>query len=233
MAAELPKDANAVPVITIDGPSGAGKGTIAEKLAERLGFHLLDSGAVYRAAAVQAIRAGADLDNEASVLAALEPSAMRFEPGEGGVRVWLGAEDISGELRTEGTAAGASRVAVMPELRQRLLPQQRSFRRAPGLIADGRDMGTVVFPDATLKVFLSASAEVRARRRLRQLREKGEHAREADVIVEIRQRDERDARRVHAPLLVAEGALEIDSSDLSIDAVVERVLAAYRGFSQI
>ena len=154
-----------VPVVAIDGPSGAGKGTVARAVADTLGYHLLDSGAVYRAAALHAIRSGAPLDDEAGVLAVLEKLDARFEPGPGGVRVYFGGEEVTGELRTEATAAGASRVAVMPGVRARLLPQQRSFRTAPGLVADGRDMGTVVFPDATLKVFLTASAEERARRR--------------------------------------------------------------------
>ena len=219
------------PVVAIDGPSGAGKGTVARTVAEALGYHLLDSGAVYRAAALHALRAGADLGDEAGVLAALEGLDVRFEPGASGVRVFFGEEEVSGELRTEATAAGASKVAVMPGVRARLLPQQRSFRTAPGLVADGRDMGTVVFPDATLKVFLTASAEERARRRAKQLKEKGIDATMASLLEDIAERDRRDATRAHSPLVATADYLVVDSSDLPAKVVAARIVSALSGAS--
>jgi len=215
-----------VPVVAIDGPSGAGKGTVARAVAVALGYHLLDSGAVYRAAALQALRAGASLDDEAAVLATLDALDARFEPGAGGVRVFFGDEEVTGELRTEATAAGASRVAAMPGVRARLLPQQRTFRRLPGLVADGRDMGTVVFPDATLKVFLTASAEERARRRAKQLKEKGIDARMASLLEDIAERDRRDATRAHSPLVATADYLVVDSSDIPVGTVVARIVSA-------
>lgn len=213
-------------VIAIDGPSGAGKGTVAREVARTLGFHLLDSGAVYRAAALHAVRAGAHLDDEASVNRALDSLAVDFQPGKDGVRVFLDGREVTDELRTETTAAAASRVAVMPSVRTRLLPQQRSFRVAPGLVADGRDMGTVVFPDATLKVFLTASAEERAKRRAKQLKEKGIDATMASLLENIAERDRRDSTRAHSPLVAASDALVIDSSSIGADAVVARIVRA-------
>jgi len=216
-----------VPVITIDGPSGAGKGTIAQRVAESLGFHLLDSGAIYRAAALHVLRTGTALDAEPDVLTALGSFAARYVPlvtASGarvaphitGVAVFFGDEDVSRELRSEESAAAASTMAVMPGVRQFLLAEQRQFRRAPGLVADGRDMGTVVFPDAQLKVFLTASAETRADRRAKQLKEKGLESNIARLKKEIEIRDQRDSTREHAPLLAAGDALTIDSSELSI-----------------
>ena len=227
-AGEAEQDAGgAAPVVAIDGPSGAGKGTVARGVAERLGFHLLDSGAVYRAAALHARRAGASIDDEGSVLAALGSLDALFRPAAGGVDVFLDGEPVGAELRAETTAADASRVAAMPGVRARLLPQQRSFRRPPGLVADGRDMGTVVFPDATLKVFLTASAEERVRRRAKQLKEKGIDATMESLLQELAERDRRDATRSHAPLVAAADALVIDSSALAIDTVVARVIEAF------
>ena len=214
-----------VPVITIDGPSGAGKGTISQGLANQLGFHLLDSGAVYRAAAIHALNCDANLENEASVMAAMESLKATFQPDRDGVKAFLEGQDITRQLRLETTASAASKVAVMPMVRASLLDEQRSFRRLPGLIADGRDMGTVVFPDATLKVFLSASVEVRAVRRAKQLKDKGIETTMANLLQEIGARDERDSSREHSPLVAAHDALIIDSSDLSISAVVEKIAA--------
>ena len=214
------------PVITIDGPSGAGKGTIARQLAEQLGYHLLDSGAVYRAAALHALMQGADLDSEASVMQAIDRMDARFEPHPDGVQVLLDDKNVTLDLRSETTAAAASKVAVMPRVRASLLDEQRSFRTAPGLVADGRDMGTVVFPDATLKVYLSASKEVRAERRSKQLKDKGIKTTMASLLQEISARDERDSSREHAPLVAAKDAIVIDSSNLSINAVVAQILSA-------
>lgn len=215
-----------VPVISIDGPSGAGKGTVARELAEKLGFHLLDSGAVYRAAGLQALRAGADLSAEASVMAAIESMKARFTLHQDGVEVVLDGVDVTLELRCEETAAAASKVAVMPGVRASLLDEQRSFRISPGLIADGRDMGTVVFPDSDLKIYLFASPRVRAERRAKQLKEKGIQVNMESLVKEIAARDERDSSREHAPLLAAPDALIIDSSDLTVVSVVEMILKA-------
>ena len=214
------------PVITIDGPSGAGKGTVAQNLADSLGFHLLDSGAVYRAAAIHALNCQANIDDEASVMASMESLKATFQPDRDGVKAFLNGRDITPQLRLETTASAASKVAVMPLVRASLLDEQRSFRRLPGLVADGRDMGTVVFPDATLKVFLSASVEVRALRRAKQLKDKGIETTMANLLQEIGARDERDSSREHSPLVAAHDALIIDSSDLSIRAVVEKIAAA-------
>lgn len=215
-----------IPVITIDGPSGAGKGTIAQQLAHELGFHLLDSGAVYRAAALHALHCGADLEDESSVMSALASMNATYIPHPEGVQVWLDGKNVTHDLRLESTGNAASRVAVMPRVRESVLDQQRSFRVAPGLIADGRDMGTVVFPDATLKVFLSASREVRARRRSKQLKDKGINVTMGSLLQEIGARDERDSSREHSPLVAAHDALIIDSSDLSIGEVVAQIRSA-------
>lgn len=216
------------PVITIDGPSGAGKGTAAAALAEALSFHLLDSGAVYRVAALHAVRCEADLADEASVLAALPTMQAQFKPrGLDGVDVFLANENVSQEIRTEKAGNAASQVAVMPAVRSELLDEQRAFRQSPGLVADGRDMGTVVFPDAQLKVFLTASSEQRASRRAKQLKDKGITANIAGLVDEINERDQRDASRTHSPLVPAEDAIVIESSDLSADEVVARILEAW------
>ncbi len=214
-----------VPVVTIDGPSGAGKGTIAQALAEKMGFHLLDSGAVYRSAAIIATRQGADLSSETDVLRALDQIQARFIPRKlEGVEVFLGDENVTSLLRTQETAEAASVIAVMQGVRVALLDEQRSFRQAPGLVADGRDMGTVVFPDATLKLFLTASVEERAQRRAKQLKEKGIETTMPVLVAEIESRDARDSNRKHAPLKAADDAVVIDSSALSVDEVLTRVI---------
>lgn len=217
---------DSVPVITIDGPSGAGKGTVACLIATQLGYHLLDSGAVYRAAGLHALATGADLACESQVLQCLKVMRATFTPDACGVLVALQGKDVTQDLRSERVAAAASIVAVMPTVRAALLNEQRSFRTSPGLVADGRDMGTVVFPDAQLKVFLSASAPVRAARRAQQLKEKGLDVNMESLIQEIATRDERDSSREHSPLVPAADALLIDSSDMSVSAVVERIMNA-------
>jgi len=220
---------NLAPVVAIDGPSGAGKGTVAQRLAEQLGFHLLDSGAVYRAAAIICKKADADINSESSVLRALETFQATFHTqGNDGVIVMIGDENVTNELRTEETAEIASQVAVMQSVRMALLDEQRSFRQPPGLVADGRDMGSVVFPDAQLKVFLTASVEQRALRRAKQLKEKGIETTMSALTAEIDARDKRDTSRQYAPLVASDDALYVDSSSLDIDGVVELVVEAFK-----
>ncbi len=211
------------PAITIDGPTASGKGTIAEKVAAALGWSYLDSGALYRLCALQAQRDGVDLDDEQQVATIARALPVRFEPG----RVELAGHDVTDILRDEALGNAASRVAALPAVRQALLALQRGFRQPPGLVADGRDMGTVIFPDALLKVFLTASVQSRAERRYKQLIEKGFSAKLPDLLRDLQQRDARDANRAVAPLRPAEDAIVIDSTHLDIDATVERVLKAY------
>lgn len=214
-----------VPVITIDGPGGSGKGTLAGMLAARLGWHLLDSGALYRLLAFAAHNHGADLTNEEILTNLAAHLDVQFIPGvdDGEQRIILEGEDVSRSIRTETVGAGASKVAALPAVRQALLARQQAFCETPGLVADGRDMGTVVFPDAPLKIFLTASPEIRAERRYRQLLGKGETANLAGLLDEINARDERDMNRSIAPLRPAEDAILIDSSHMSIENVLETV----------
>ncbi|MCB1735942.1 MAG: (d)CMP kinase [Gammaproteobacteria bacterium] len=216
-----------VPILTIDGPSGAGKGTVATRIASIKGWHFLDSGALYRITAHAALRDGIALDNEAAVsaLAATLPVSFDVDPGTGEVRVVLAGEDIGDAIRSEEAGNAASKVAAIPGVRAALLQRQRDFHRAPGLVADGRDMGTVVFPDADTKVFLTASAEERAKRRYKQLSDKGISANLRALADEIAERDARDSQRAVSPLKPADDALTIDSSDLEIDEVVRKVLS--------
>jgi CMP/dCMP kinase len=215
----------AAPVITIDGPSGSGKGTIARRVADALGYHLLDSGALYRLTALAARRAGISLDDPARLADVAQHLEVTFGSDvDGAERVWLAGEDVTAELRTEQTGAGASRVAALQPVRDALLALQRSFRKPPGLVADGRDMGTQVFTDAGLKVFLTASAGERATRRHKQLKGKGIDVSLAALSRDIEARDRRDSERSVAPLRPAKDARMLDSSGRSIDEVAGIVL---------
>ena len=205
-----------VPVIAIDGPSGVGKGTLGQALVRKLGFHFLDSGAIYRALAWGVLQAGIEPDDVEAIVKLARKLPVRFENGH----VFYADHDITRAIRTESGAAVASRVAAIPSVREALLQRQRDFARPPGLIADGRDMGTVVFPDATVKLFLDASAEVRAQRRYKQLKEQGIDANIDEIAEEIRARDARDRNRAVAPLRPAEDAVVIDTGSLSIEDVI-------------
>lgn len=220
----------AAPVITIDGPGGSGKGTLAGMLAARLGWHLLDSGALYRLLALAARNHGIELGNEQALATLAAHLDVQFIPATGDAeqQVVLEGDDVSRAIRNETVGAGASQVAALTAVRDALLGRQQVFRQAPGLVADGRDMGTVVFPDAQLKVFLTASPEIRAERRYRQLLEKGETASLAGLLGEINARDERDMNRSIAPLRPADDAILIDSSHMSIENVLETVQAEAR-----
>ncbi|WP_070987797.1 (d)CMP kinase [Halofilum ochraceum] len=218
-----------VPVVCIDGPSGSGKGTLARRVAEELGFYLLDSGALYRLTALAAVRRGVDLDDEAAVAEVAATMQPRFEPtGDGWTRTWLDGDHVTREIRAEEVGMNASRVAALPAVREALLALQRGFRQPPGLVADGRDMGSVVFPDAQLKIFLTASAEERARRRYKQLNDKGIGANLAALLNDIEARDEQDAQRAASPMVPADDAIVIDSTSLAIEEVTQQVLARAR-----
>ncbi|MAM88242.1 MAG: cytidylate kinase [unclassified Hahellaceae] len=213
------------PVVTIDGPSGSGKGTLAVSLARRLNWRVLDSGALYRITALSASKQGVDLSQAEAVAKIAHTLDVSFEAGEAGqpLRVILGQQDITAEIRTEQCGAMASTIAVYPEVRLALLQRQRAFQEAPGLVADGRDMGTVVFPDARFKFYVTASAEVRAQRRYQQLKQQGEIVRLPHLLREIQKRDERDTQRAEAPLLPAKDALVIDTSELPALQVLDYV----------
>jgi cytidylate kinase len=214
-----------VRVITVDGPSGAGKGTISRILAKKLGFHYLDSGALYRILGIAAQRHQVDTSNNKGLVTLAEHMDIRFDSSEtGDIKALLEGEDITQEMRTEDTGALASLVASHPLVRSALLKRQRMFATEPGLIADGRDMGTVVFPDAVLKIYLTASIEERANRRYKELLAKGEDVNLPGLLNQVRLRDERDMSRDVSPLIPAVDAIELDTSDQSIDEVTDTVL---------
>ncbi len=213
-----------VPVITIDGPTASGKGTVAQKVARHLGFHYLDSGALYRLAALSAVRGELALDDEPALAAMTGSLPCRFTDD----RIWLGGEDVTDAIRAEAVGNAASRIAALPAVRQALVGLQLQFRSAPGLVADGRDMGTVIFPDAALKIFLTASVEARANRRYKQLIDKGFSANMQDLSKDLAERDARDSSRASAPLKPAQGAYQLDTSDMTADQAVERILGWYR-----
>lgn len=214
-----------IPLITIDGPSGAGKGTVAKIVAEQLGWNFLDSGAIYRVLAVATLHHNISIEEEEAIIPLASHLDVEFKiVGEGEPRVLLEGEDVTDNIRTEDVGIIASKVAAFPRVREALLRRQRAFKEAPGLLADGRDMGTVVFPDAPVKVFLTASAEERAQRRMNQLQQKGIDVNIGRLLDDIRQRDERDQNRKVAPLVPAQGALIVDSTELTVAQVVEKIL---------
>jgi CMP/dCMP kinase len=219
-----------VPVMTIDGPSGSGKGTVSRAAARALGWTLLDSGALYRLVALAGRRAGVQLDDETGLARLAETADIAFgSTGSGGEVVRLDGKDVTSAIRTEGAGNDASKVAALPGVRAALLERQRRFAVPPGLVADGRDMGTVVFPGAEVKIFLTASAAERASRRYKQLKEKGVAANLAALSLEIAERDLRDSTRAASPLIASADAVLLDTTGMSVDTVVERVLEVARG----
>jgi CMP/dCMP kinase len=215
--------AHTIPVITIDGPTASGKGTVAQRVAQRLDFHYLDSGALYRLAALTALRNKLSLTDEHALAKAAEKLPCRFS----GDQIWLGSDNVTNAIREEEVGNTASRIAALPAVRQALYGLQLGFRIAPGLVADGSDMGSVIFPQATLKVFLTASAEARAERRYKQLIDKGFSANMESLLKDLSERDARDSNRAIAPLKPAEGAHLLDSSNLTAEQVVDQVLRWY------
>ncbi|PHS69694.1 MAG: cytidylate kinase [Methylophaga sp.] len=213
-----------IPVLTIDGPSGSGKGTIAQLVAKKLGWHYLDSGAIYRVLAQAAIKHDVDLADEQKLAEIADNLELVFLLGNGVLTVMLEGDDVSTLIRSEQAGNAASKVAALPLVRAALLERQRNFRQLPGLVTDGRDMGTVVFPDAEHKVFLTASAEIRAERRYKQLKEKGIESNLPGLIAEISERDVRDSQRKVAPLRPADNALQLDSSAMGIEDVYKHIM---------
>ncbi len=224
---QIMNTANAVPVITIDGPGGSGKGTIGLRLSRRKGWHFLDSGCLYRLVGLWMQKYKVDLADESQLVKISTHLPVTFlvaDQTPSGYKIILDKQDVTKDIRTEEVAAMASKVAAIPSVRQALLNRQRAFRVAPGLVADGRDMGTVIFPDAIIKIYLTARAEVRANRRYKQLKEKGINANLSAILADIKERDERDKMRVIAPLVPANDAVVIDTSDLNVNETEQRVL---------
>ncbi|MDP2431281.1 MAG: (d)CMP kinase [Pseudomonadota bacterium] len=224
MSVSHSESSNIIPVIAIDGPSASGKGTVAALVARELGFHYLDSGAIYRVTAYAAQQAGVALEDEPGLVELAHKIALRFD----GVEVYLNGAAVGDVVRTEEAGRAASRIAALPALRAALLQRQRDFRQAPGLVTDGRDMGSVVFPDATVKIFLTASAEERAQRRYKQLIDKGFDANLAALLQDLKERDARDAARSAAPLQQTADAVLLDTTSLTIQDAVARVLQWFR-----
>jgi cytidylate kinase len=210
-------------VIAIDGPTASGKGTVASRVADRLSFHLLDSGALYRLTALQALRREIGLRDEHAIAKLAEHLPARFQGGN----IYLASEDVSHAIRAEEVGNMASKIAALPAVRHALVSLQLGFRQTPGLVADGRDMGTVIFPGAKLKVFLTASVEARAQRRYKQLIDKGFSANMDDLLADLQARDERDTNRAVAPLVPADDAHLLDTSEMGVDQAVEQVMAWY------
>lgn len=228
---------NTIPVICIDGPGGSGKGTIGARLSERLGWEFLDSGALYRLVALSALKRGIDIEDEDKLAELAKRLDARFavQKVADGIEhfTYLGKEEVTSQLRTETTGGIASKVARLQKVRDALLQRQRDFRVAPGLVCDGRDMGTVVFPDAHLKIYLTASAEERAKRRVRQLKSKGIDANLSEILADISTRDHRDMNRAVAPLKPADDAVIIDTTQMSVDQVDQRISALVKERFQI
>ena len=224
----MTKDSIPPPVIAIDGPSASGKGPVAQAVASELGFHYLDSGALYRIVGLAVSRAGGNLENESEVLAILLKIKIKFERA----LVLLDGEDVGEAIRAEAISAAASKVGAHARVRDALLQCQRDFRQTPGLVSDGRDMGSVIFPDAVLKIFLTASTEARAERRYKQLIGKGFDASITALLQEIRLRDQRDSERAAAPLQKCADAVEVDTTNLSVAQSIARVIALYRALPQ-
>lgn len=216
-----------VPVIAIDGPAASGKGTIAQGVAAALGFRYLESGSLYRLVALAAVRGKVAFDDEPRLAALADGLDLGFAGG----RVLLSGQDVTDQIRSEEVSAAASKVAVLPRVRTALLTRQRAFRAAPGLVAEGRDMGTVVFPDARLKIYLTASPEARARRRHKQLIDKGNSITIQGLLRDIRERDERDSARAEAPLKIATDAIVLDTTDVAVDAAIAYVLQQYQALT--
>lgn len=212
------------PVVTVDGPSGAGKGTLTALLAENLGWHLLDSGAIYRVLAVAAMHHDIPLEDEEAIVPLASGLDVSFETDNNQRRVVLEGEDVTDDIRTEDVGAAASKIASLARVREALLRRQRAFQQDPGLIADGRDMGTVVFPDAVIKLYLTASPEARAERRFKQLKDKGMDVSIARLLTDIKARDDRDINRSVAPLVPAEDAILLDSTGLDINQVFDSAM---------